>query len=155
MISWLNNKRAKGKLAGMALMWVGFMIFFTYTDVIMAFIKVTVDSVDCYSANQCRQIAMFVNFGLVAMLAFDYGSTDKPLRSKDFILPFISIALSIIILGHSYLVNTDRYQNYIYPLNIKEFGLYIHGLFILSLFKLKYNVLCAGIPEQNILGTVK
>lgn len=84
----------------LGLLWTLFMLFFTYTDLLVAILTKGCSFITEFSKDQCQYISLFVNFGIIVMLVFDCCSSQKKFSAKSFILPFVAIALCLIILAH-------------------------------------------------------
>lgn len=134
--------------------WVLFMTFFTYSKLYEAVVSSGVSFVDSFVSNQAGFLSMFVNLGLVIMLAFDYSNVSKPIDYRDFRTPFVLIVLVLAIMWHTSL-EPNGYDNFVAPLSWKVFSYLLHLIFIVGLWWMKFRVLNASEPELIVKGIVK
>lgn len=121
----------------LAFMWMLFMAFFTYTILFVALIEKDVDFASIFYNQQSSYISLFVNFGLVIMLVFDYASSHKTISLSSFILPFIAILLCIVIKGHCDCNMDGTLIKYIWPISYEPLSIIIYVVFLFLIFILK------------------
>lgn len=153
-MSFINKIHQYPKNAKNAAAWVLFMTFFTYPKLYEAFVSSGVSLVDSFVCQQGGFLSMFVNLGLVIMLAFDYSNVVKPIDFRDFITPFGLIMLVLGIMWHTSL-DPCGYANFIIPLSCKGFSYFLHLIFVIGLWWMKFSVLNASEVEKIVKSTVK
>lgn len=143
------------KNAWSALTWVLFMTFFTYTTLYEAFANTNKSLIATFNEEQLGFLPMFVNFGLVIMLTFDYSSVTHPISSKNFRIPFVLTFLVLAIMAHATMVSTGVFSQYMWPISCKGLAYSLHLLFLVGLWWMKLNILNASENVKPVLGTVK
>lgn len=143
------------KNAWSALTWVLFMTFFTYTTLYEAFANTNKSLIATFNEEQLGFLPMFVNFGLVIMLTFDYSSVTHPISSKSFRVPFVLTFLVLAIMAHATMVSTDANDQYMWPISCDCLSYILHLLFLAGLWLMKFNILNASENVKPVLGTVK
>ncbi len=132
-----------------ALLWVCFMIFFTYTTLIVALIETKTDFIKTFHNEQAGFISLFVNFGIIFMLVFDIVSVKgNRINKYDYILPFVAIAFCLIVLAHSRICNLNILGNYICLINSPYLSIIAFVLYILCIWLLKTMALLP--PVDNV-----
>lgn len=121
----------------LGLLWTLFILFFTYTDLLVVGLSVNSSFIMEFSKAQCQYVSLFVNFGLVVMLVFDCCSTQKKFSAKSFILPFFAIALCLIILAHSNLYICHKHTLFVRPICSEYFSIFAYILFVITIYILK------------------
>ena len=118
------------------------MLFFTYTDLIIALVEANTDFIDVFHKKQSGFIALFVNLGIIFMLVFDVVSNKKmSITTHEYVLPFIAIIISVIIIAHSRVCISNNMENYVFPINSKEMSIYVYAMYVLCVYMLKINTL--------------
>lgn len=158
MCEYIKNSfrlvRNNGKLALYSVFWVLFISFFTYTTLCYDLVKVGVSFIDEYYINQHRFLSLFVNVGLVCMLAFDYNSIKRPLDYKYIIIPMLLFFMAVVIMAHATIAFDNQLDTFIFPIKCSCFGVLTHALFLLGVWWLKFNVVVEAIPIGVIKGEV-
>lgn len=122
----------------LALAWVLFMMFFTYTALVVELLKIDGNFVGLFYGEQSRYIALFVNIGLVVMLLFDnHVSLGKKLHGAFYYVPIIGIILSILLMTHCRLVVAEAHKIFVKPISREELSFVIYGFLMLVIYLLK------------------
>lgn len=129
----------------LAFLWVCFMVFFTYTDLLVAWVKREVVFLNFFNNAQCQYISLFVNFGLILMLVFDYVTAKQELTVYSYILPFISIGLCLVILGHARLFVRNELLQYKCPISWPYFSMSIYVVYLTTIYLLKLRTLLPSV----------
>ena len=74
---YISRLNADRKTTWIAFAWVCFMFFFTYTDLLVALVSDNLSLATEFQKLHIRSVPLFVNFGLIIMLLFDYSTKNK------------------------------------------------------------------------------
>ena len=122
----------------MAVLWLAFMVFFTYTVLLSALIEVDTSFVSTFYEQQSTYLSLLVNMGLVVMLVVDYASTQiHTISIQSYILPFIAIVLCILIKAHCDCNINGELIKYVKPISYQPLSIIMYIFFIINLFILK------------------
>ena len=126
-----------------AVLWVCFMFFFTYTDLLVALVDSTTSFMSEFHKTQATYISLFINFGIIFMLVFDYVFANKGKQVSPFlyILPFVCIGMCLIIMVHSNIFNSGELQKYIKPIGCRYLSIYTYIVYLIGVFILKLRVI--------------
>lgn len=140
---------ANWKTLFLGLVWVGFIILFTYTSLLVELTKIEGDFLNLFYNEQSKYISLFVNIGIVIMLMFDNLSSGKYNNESAYVSIF-AIVLCIIVMAHCDLNINNKLQNFKVPLSCKKLSIGIHILFLLLVYRLKVKTL-----TEEIISTKK
>lgn len=133
----------------LGLMWMGFIVFFSYTSLLVELTKANGDFLNLFYNEQSKYIALFVNVGIVIMLLFDNWGAEHRHNSYAFYISIFAIVLCLIIMAHCDLNISNRLQNYKKPISCECLSVIIHGLFLLLVYILKVNTLTKEIIKTK------
>lgn len=129
-----------------AFLWLAFTCFFTYTYLFAEYVKSAGSTLALFHTEQCRHIALFVNIGLIVMLAFDKSNCKRKFSSSEYLVPFVAIVFCLLTMEHSEIVTQTRLSDYKWPLSSATLSVASFVLFLLCLFVMKVRTL---IPEKE------
>lgn len=114
-------------------------MFFTFTDLVMASVYTNIEFQSVFRELHIRGISLFVNFGLIIMLLFDYSVKYKTkTMSKEVVWTAIfGLLLCISIYFHCRKVTANAHSALIYPLCLDYFSIILFAVFMILLFIIK------------------
>ena len=122
----------------LALLWMGFMVFFTYTILLLAIVETDTNFKTVFYEQQSSYISLFVNCGLVLMLVLDYvNSHPRSITPCSFVLPFIAIMLCLIIKAHCDSNLKDILGNYMWPISSENLSIVAYTLFLITIISVR------------------
>lgn len=130
--------KANWRIFVVALLWVCFIVFFTYTTLLVALVEEQTNFIDSFYQEQAKFVSLFVNFGIVFMLVFDVvNCKNSTIKSYEYILPFIAMLLCLIIMAHCKILNIGEGANYVYPINSRYLSIFAFVLYLFCIWFLK------------------
>lgn len=134
---YISRLQADSGTIFIALSWVLFMCFFTYTDLFMASISLNDSFSNAFHKMHVTSVSLLVNLGLVFMLLFDY--TSKKSSVPKILVWFVvgGVITSILIFLHCLTVQSGENVNLIQPLSWHNFSIVLFVIFLMTVFILK------------------
>lgn len=123
---------------GWAFIWLAFILFFTYSSLFVFVVQTEADLTQLYYNMQCRLLSVFVNFGLLFMLAIDYLISDKNKHSRLLVLCLACFFIIIGLYGHARYHEMGVLDRFRYPFCTDEFSFILQTIFILILLYIRY-----------------
>lgn len=120
-----------------ALLWVCLMFLFTYTDLVVALCKTGDTFTPAFMTLHMRSISLFVNFGLIIMLLYDYTAKRDHINKMWLWTIVLGLFLVLSIYFHCQKVSKETHTELITPLNWDSFGLMLFIIFLIMIFVLK------------------
>lgn len=121
----------------LSLAWVLFMVFFTYTALVVELLEKNGDFYKLFYLEQSQYISLFVNVGIVIMLLFDNHLTGNRYSGPAYYLPLFAILLCLTIKAHCDLNVQDGIKDYIYPICEKRLSVFAYCIFLFMVYILK------------------
>lgn len=143
----------KNKRYVLSVLWLLLIILFTYTPLVSVGLKVDEVFADAYCNNQCGWIAMFVNFGLLLMVVFDYWGTGKRPTTALWVWSIVAIVVAMLIFAHTGMYVNHILHKFVYPLSDYRLSYALHLFFFGILLYIKIKSLEDDFPEEEL--TVK
>lgn len=137
---YISRLKADPKACMMALTWVLFMCFFTYTDLLISLLSVNHDFAVEFRTWHMSRVSVCVNFGLVIMLLFDYSYKHQHIHRDMFWIVIAGLFLCLFIFLHCGAVNAKSHINYIFPLNWADLSIFIFVGLLGIVFILKSSI---------------
>jgi len=138
---FLIIEASKSRLYLLALLWVLFLVIFTYTPILLSAALIDGSFSQTYFSNQSHFIAFLVNIGLVLMLFFDFHVSRKTAHNFFIWLMLLGILFSAIIYGHSRIAITNQLEKFVFPFGWQGVSFVFHSLFLVILVFLKERTL--------------
>ena len=145
---WNITKKNKHWLSSIS--WLLLIILFTYTPLVDEALKMDNAFDKMYRESQSNWIALFVNYGLLLMVAIDYLAASKRPTGKEILLLIAGFFLGMFICAHTNAYNLNKLEGYIKPLSCHQLSYVFHLLFLGILFYLKTKSL-EEISENDVL----
>lgn len=120
-----------------ALAYIGLLVLFTYTPVVLAGISENVSFWDSYVKSQGSFLGLFVNIGLLLLLVIDYEPGQSMIPRKMLTGTIFVIMLTVVIAGLAYNCR-HRHIDLIWMLDKSWFVLFLHVMFVICLISVKY-----------------
>ena len=139
------------KYFGSALIWLAFILFFTYSGLFVIAVQIDANLIQIYYNIQCRLVSVFVNFGLLFMLVIDYLLSDKKKHSRLLVMCLICFFIIVGLYGHAKFHETGKLDRFVSPFCSDEFSFILQTIFITMLLFIRYRTI---IPSRRIF-TVK
>lgn len=121
----------------LACMWVIFMVFFTYTDLVYELFLDNGDFCNLFYKTQCEYVSLFVNVGIVIMLLFDNHVSNDKLHGVAYYLPIVAIVLCLFINAHCSLHIENELTKFVKPISWECLSIITHIIFLGLVFILK------------------
>lgn len=134
---YISRLNADRKTAWIAVSWVCFMFFFTYTDLLVALVTNNLSLVSEFQKLHIRSVSLFVNFGLIIMLLFDYSTKNKNVNTTLVWTIIGGLLLSLSIYIHCGKVSTNSHSLLCFPLNWDNFSILLFVILMILLFIIK------------------
>ncbi|MDE6043395.1 MAG: hypothetical protein K2G07_07640 [Muribaculaceae bacterium] len=125
----------------LAFVWTAFILFFTYTALLVEAVKVNGSFYDSFYKSQSQFVAMFVNIGIIIMLLFDNHAVNKEFHGIGYYIPIVAIAICIMILAHCDTNNNKCLDDYITPISYEKLSVVLFCFFIIIIYCLKARTL--------------
>ena len=149
----MENFVRKNKRYVLSVLWLLLIVLFTYTPLVSAGLKVDVVFADTYCRNQYDWIAMFVNFGLLLMVVFDYWGTGKRPTTVLWAWSIVASAIVMAIFAHTGMYVRKELTAYVHPFSDYRLSYILHLAFFGILLYIKIKSMDNGLPEDDL--TVK
>ena len=147
IVSKMSYIRSNQRAIRMAASWLLFMLFFTYTSLIVELFEVEGDFLQLFYTEQRKYVSLFVNTGIVIMLLFDYSACEVSLSPKSYRLPFVAIVCCLALMAHCDLKMENQISQYRFPINLDYLSVIIYGFFVLLVYQLKLKVLTPDVES--------
>lgn len=134
---YLSRLKADHKTTWIAISWVCFMIFFTYTDLLVASVSNNLSLTNEFQKLHIRSVSLFVNFGLIIMLLFDYSAKNKNISNPLLWTIIIGLFLCLSIYFHCCKVMNNTHTDLYFPLNWENLSLLLFVILMIFLFIIK------------------
>lgn len=134
---YISRLNADRKTTWIAFSWVCFMFFFTYTDLLVAFVSDNLSLATEFQKLHIRSVSLFVNFGLIIMLLFDYSTKNKDVNRTLVWIIIGGLLLSLSIYVHCGKVSTNAHSLLCFPLNCDNFSMLLFVILMVLLFIIK------------------
>ncbi len=121
----------------LALVWLLFILFFTYTILIVEAVKVSGNFYKLFYTSQSEYIALFVNAGIIIMLLFDNHAVNKELQGFRYYIPYLGLILCIALMAHCRSNVDNQLREYKYPISYEKLSFIIYCCFIGIVYILK------------------
>lgn len=125
----------------LAFIWLLFMVFFTYTTLVVEMACAEGNFCELFYQEQSRYIALFVNVGIVAMLLFDNHVAKQPFRGVSYYIPFVSLVFCLIIMAHCEANVNHCLDKYIQPISWEYLSIIAYGCFLFMVYIMKVRAL--------------
>ena len=136
-IKVMNVFTRKNKHYLLSLLWLVLIIFFTYTSLIHEILKTDGLSVLEYCQAQHKGISMIVNFGLLAMVVFDYIGAAKKMSVSLVVGILIAAFLVFAMYTHTGIRLSNEILEYRYPICEDHLSMVLHIIFFVILLIIK------------------
>lgn len=150
---WLSSRvsfiKANRKAIILALVWTAFLLFFTYTTLLVEAVKVNGSFYELFYKSQSQFVAMFVNIGIIIMLLFDNHAANKEFHGLEYYIPIIAIAICIMILAHCDTYINNGLDEYIIPISYEKLSFILFCCFLIIIFCLKARSLCETTNQKK------
>lgn len=149
---YISRLKADPRTRWIAFSWVCFMMFFTFTDLVVASVYTDIEFQSVFRGLHIRGISLFVNFGLIIMLLFDYSVKYKTMSKEVVWTAILGLMLCISIYFHCRKVTANAHSALIYPLCLDYFSIILFVVFMILLFIIKTFVEFSApvkVSEQN------
>lgn len=134
-----------------ALLWVAFILFFTFTDLVVAAALDGVSFNDLFYASQTASIALIVNLGLVVMLVVDLQiSTPRHPSRKLLYCVMFAMLLAVLIYLHVKANLAHSLDRFIPLISDPTLSITMFGVYILTITYIKYSTLLPLRPIKNL-----
>lgn len=149
--SVLTLWNSKGIYFFKALLWVAFILFFTFTDLVVAAALDGISFNDSFYASQTASIALIVNLGLVVMLVVDLqiSSSRHPSRKLLYSVMF-AMLLAVLIYLHVRANLAHSLDRFIPLISAPTLSITMFGMFILTITYIKYSTLVPLRPIKTL-----
>ena len=127
--------------------WVLFLVFFTYTPVIVALFVTDKDVLCTYYEMQKAPVSLLVNFGLLGMVVWDYFSVKPTMDIRVTICLFVGLLALFVIFFHANIMFTGTGKSYSDIINNDCLSFIAHFILLLAVGYLKY--LSAKEPHEK------
>lgn len=134
---YISRLNADRKSAWIAFSWVCFMCFFTYTDLLVALVSNNLSLTTEFQKLHIRSVSLFVNFGLIIMLLFDYSTKTRDINRTLVWIIIGGLLLSLSIYVHCGKVATNAHSLLCFPLNWDNFSILLFVVLMILLFIIK------------------
>ncbi|MCM1522742.1 MAG: hypothetical protein NC039_08850 [Muribaculaceae bacterium] len=145
----VNYIYANANAIFLAFVWTCFLVFFTYTTLLVEAVKVEGDFYGLFYKSQSEYVALFVNIGIIVMLLFDNHAANKRFEGVAYYIPIVAIALCVFIMAHSSMSINNELAFYRWPICEKELSFRIYLVFTFIIFSLKVRALSDTIPQKK------
>lgn len=125
----------------LAFVWTAFILFFTYTTLLVEAVKVNGSFYESFYNSQSQFVAMFVNIGIIIMLLFDNHAVNKEFHGIGYYIPIVAIAICIMILAHCDTYVNKSLDEYIIPISYEKLSVVLFCCFITIIYCLKARAL--------------
>lgn len=129
--------------------YIGLLVLFTYTPVVLVGLREDVSFWDSYIKSQSNFFSLFVNIGLLLLLVIDYEPGQSFAPKNLLFGTIIAIMLAVVIAGLAYNCQI-RHLDLIWVFDKSWFVLLLHTLFILYLMRVKYMTLKSSERELQV-----
>lgn len=134
---YISRLNADRRTTWIAFSWVCFMFFFTYTDLLVALVSDNMSLATEFQKLHIRSVSLFVNFGLIIMLLFDYSTKNKDVNRTLVWIIIGGLLLSLSIYVHCGKVATNAHLLLCFPLNWDNFSIVLFVILMALLFIIK------------------
>lgn len=134
---YISRLNADRKTTWIAFSWVCFMFFFTYTDLLVALVSDNLSLATEFQKLHIRSVSLFVNFGLIIMLLFDYSTKNKDVNRTLVWIIIGGLLLSLSIYVHCGKVATKAHSLLCFPFNWDNFSILLFVILMALLFIIK------------------
>lgn len=134
---YISRLKADSRTAWIAFSWICFMFFFTYTDLLVALVSNDIAFASKFQELHIRSISLFVNFGLIIMLLFDYSAKNKNIHRAIVWAIVAGLVLSLSIYIHCCKAAIKAHSELIFPLNLDNFSIGLFVFLMILVFILK------------------
>lgn len=134
---YISRLKADPTTTWIALSWVCFMIFFTYTDLLVACVSNDLTLATEFQRMHIRSVSLFVNFGLIIMLLFDYSTKNKDINRTLVWVIIGGLLLSLSIYVHCGKVAANTHSSLCFPLSWDNFSMLLFVFLMILLFVVK------------------
>lgn len=134
---------------GKALAYVGLLVLFTYTNILLAGVSENVAFWDSYVKSQGTFLGLFVNIGLLLLLVIDYEPGQSMMPKKMFIGTITAIMIAVAIAGLAYNCHKSKID-LIWMFDSPWFILALHIVFIVFMIVIKYVTLISSAKDLTI-----
>ena len=121
----------------LALAWVAFICFFTYTELFTASISTDKNFSNQFHEMHVNIISMWVNIGLIVMLMFDYTAKNETLHRNLFWTATLSMLIPLSIYLHCNLVAGQKHMLYVAPLSWNNLSIFLFVIMLIVIFVIK------------------
>lgn len=134
---YISRLKADPKTTWIAFSWVCFMIFFTYTDLLVAIVSKDMTFASEFQSLHIRSVSLFVNIGLIIMLLFDYSAKNTNFHKSIVWSIMAGLLLSLSIYIHCGKVVTNAHSSLYFPLCWDDFSILLFVILLALLFVIK------------------
>ena len=131
---WLEFLAANRDSLFLAFVWVLFMVFFTYTTLVVELVRTEGDFCELFYQEQSRYIALFVNVGIVIMLLFDNHVANQRFQGYSYYVPIVALVFCLIIMAHCEANIHDNIQEYVKPISLEYLSIVAYGCFLFLVY---------------------
>lgn len=150
---WLSNKvsfvLANRKPIILSFVWISFLLFFTYTTLLVEAIKIDGNFYSFFYNDQSQYVALFVNIGIIIMLLFDNHAANKEFHGVEYYIPIIAITLCIVLMAHCDCNINNELHKFITPLSYEKLSIILYCCFIIMIYYLKARSLCETTVQKK------
>lgn len=152
--NYISRLSADSRSWKVALAWISFMFFFTYTDLVVALLVAGDTFKPAFQDMHIKSVSLFVNLGLVIMLLFDFSSKHATVHRNWMWTGIIGLILALVIFFHASLVANNTHSNLVFPLNCDILSIIVFCIFLLFIFILKTFVEFEDVSEVTQVGEI-
>ena len=135
---WWQNKIVKYcAFCGKPLVWLMFIVFFTYTFIFKNIIEEEPSFYKCFCDNMAGHIQMIVNLGIVFFVTIDYTNAKTIISRWVIYVMLFAVILVILLNGQLSLLGESNSENYIDFIKSPCLSYILFGLFLLSVYSIK------------------
>ncbi|ROT07336.1 hypothetical protein EEL33_07240 [Muribaculaceae bacterium Isolate-037 (Harlan)] len=145
--NYISRVKADPRSGKVALGWILFMIFFTYTDLVVALCSAGDTFKPAFQGMHIRMVSLLVNFGFVVMLLFDYSSKVQQLNRNYVWMSMFALFLALAMFLHCNVVENNEHSGYVFPLCWDAFSILLFVVFLGIVFVLKTFVEFSEVTE--------
>lgn len=113
-----------------SIVWIGFMVLFTYTPVMKSLLMLNDDTGSAYVNHQYCGISVLVNFGLLFMVLMDYVGANKRIGPKILFLTVFGCVLVFVMFFHLKMQVEKTYIQYYWPISSRGLVCFLHITFL-------------------------